>query len=84
MKSGCELTALTTILREYLGRDDIVLTPDSMLSEEYDLSSFDLIELVTIVEDGFSVRIPDDRIRSITTAGKLCALIDELKNGPDL
>ena len=74
------LSTLSALLCRYTGRDDIVLSEDSRLISDYNLSSFDLIELVTRVEDTFQIRIPDQEIRNLTTAGKLCDLIDALKD----
>ena len=72
------LRQLSKILGDYLGKNDLVLSADTRILSEYDLSSYDLVELVVIAEDTFHIRIPDQSIRSITTAGMFCELIEEL------
>jgi len=74
------LKVLSEMLCRYTGRDNIVLSEDSRLAADYNLSSFDLIELIATVEDTFQIQISDQDIRTLTTAGKLCDRIDELKN----
>ena len=75
---GDYLRRLSEILGDYLRMNDPVLTENTNLLEEFDLSSYDLIELVIRVEEEFGIRIPDASIRTVTTAGKLCELIDAL------
>jgi len=53
-----------------LGLEADVLAPDARLVEDLGLDSFDLVELLTLVEE-LGVRFPDDVAVGIDTVGEL-------------
>lgn len=50
--------------------DDVTLTEDTNL-KELGADSFDLLELVTSLEDEFSVTFPDDAVGAVATVGQV-------------
>ncbi|MBM6774779.1 acyl carrier protein [Olsenella profusa] len=55
--------------------DDVTLTEDTNL-KELGADSFDLLELVTSLEDEFSVTFSDDAVNQIPTVG---AVVDAIQ-----
>ena len=63
------LEKLTEIIREQTGDDTITINRDSVLLADLGMNSFDLINLVCVLEDEFEVEIPDRVIGDFKTVG---------------
>ena len=61
------LEKLTEIIREQTGDDTITISRDSVLLADLGMNSFDLINLVCVLEDEFEVEIPDRVIGNFKT-----------------
>lgn len=71
------LEKLTEIIREQTGDDTITINRDSVLLADLGMSSFDLINLVCVLEDSFEVEIPDRVISNFKTVGDV---VDYISN----
>ena len=58
--------------------DDVTLNEDTNL-KELGADSFDLLELVTALEDEFGMTFEDDAVGSIVTVGQVVAAIEAAK-----
>lgn len=63
------LDRMTQIIREQTGDESIVITRDSVLLADLGMNSFDLINMVCILEDELDVEIPDRVIGNFKTIG---------------
>lgn len=70
------LEKLTALIRERTGDETIVISRDSMLLADLGMNSFDLVNLVCILEDEFDVEIPDRVIGSFKTVGNVIDYIE--------
>lgn len=70
------LDKMTQIIREQTGNEDITVTRDTVLLTDLGMNSFDLINLVCILEDEFEVEIPDRVIGNFKTVGDVADYID--------
>lgn len=61
------LKQLQDLIRDYTGRDDLVISEDSSLINDLELSSLDIISLVGSVEDTFEIMIDDEDIVNLLT-----------------
>ena len=71
------LNKLTEIIREQTGDDTITIDRDSVLLADLGMNSFDLINLVCVLEDEFEVEIPDRVIGNFKTVGDVMDYIAE-------
>lgn len=71
------LDKLTSIIREQTGDDNITINRDSVLLADLGMNSFDLINLVCVLEDEFDVEIPDRVIGSFKTVGDVMEYIGD-------
>lgn len=72
------LERLQNIINDISGRDDIVLTPKTKLNnEEYNFSSFALIQLVCAIEDEFDIEIPNSEIKKFKTVKNVLDYIEK-------
>lgn len=71
---------LKEIIKEYLGESELDIQEDSVLTEDLDLSSLDLISVVGDVEDAFNISIDDDAIMSINTVKDVIDYIENQVN----
>lgn len=69
------LEKLTEIIREQTGDDTITINRDSVLLADLGMNSFDLINLVCVLEDEFEVEIPDRVIGNFKTVGDVMDFI---------
>jgi len=67
---------LKTILAEYVDMEGITFTEDTVLLTDIGLSSLDYFELVTRLEEEFSVRISDSELFSLHTVGDIITCIN--------
>ena len=61
------LKQLQDLIRDYTGRDDLVISEDSSLINDLELSSLDIISLIGSVEDTFEIMIDDEDIVNLLT-----------------
>ena len=71
------LDKLTAIIREYMDDNSIEVTEKTILIADLGLSSFDLVQLASIVEDELDVEIPDRMIKTFKTVGDVIAFLDK-------
>ena len=71
------LDKLTAIIREYMDDNSIEVTENTILIADLGLSSFDLVQLASIVEDELDVEIPDRMIKTFKTVGDVIYFLDK-------
>lgn len=71
------LDKLTAIIREYMDDNSIEITETTILIADLGLSSFDLVQLASIVEDELDVEIPDRMIKTFKTVGDVISFLDK-------
>ena len=52
-------------------------TINTTLTDELDIDSLDLVDLVMTVEDEFSIELPDEALEAMKTIGDLVKYIEE-------
>lgn len=70
------LEKITQIIKEYKGDDSIVVSKDTVIKNELGMNSFDLIQLVCLVEDEFDIEIPDAAIKKFNTIADVILFIE--------
>ena len=71
------LEKLTAIIKEYMDDNSIEVTENTILIADLGLSSFDLVQLASIVEDELDVEIPDRMIKTFKTIGDVAIFLDK-------
>lgn len=71
------LDKIAQIVREQTGNENIVINRDSVLLADLGMSSFDLINMVCVLEDEFEIEIPDRIIGKFKTVGDVMDYIGE-------
>ena len=56
--------------------EDIVITPDSRLMDDFDADSLDIIELTMALEDEFAIEIFDEEMDQVTVVRECVELIN--------
>lgn len=70
------LDKMTEIIREQTGDENIRINKDSIILTDLGMNSFDLINLICILEDEFGVEIPDRVIGKFKTVGDVLEYIE--------
>lgn len=65
------------ILKEYYDIEGVELT--SNFKKDFDLTSFDFVNLIYIVEEKYKIEIEEDKYRSLNTIEELINYIESLK-----
>ncbi|MDR3202426.1 MAG: acyl carrier protein, partial [Bifidobacteriaceae bacterium] len=63
------LAGLAEIVTEETGIPAEDVTPDKSFSDDLDIDSLSMMTILTIAEDKFSVRIPDETVKNLATVG---------------
>lgn len=71
------LDKMTQIIREQTGDENISITRNSVLLADLGMNSFDLINMVCVLEDEFDVEIPDRVIGNFKTVGDVIDYIEQ-------
>ena len=53
------------------------VTENTLLKEDLDADSLDLVDLVMSFEDEFQIEVPEEEVRNITTVGDIVKYIEE-------
>lgn len=65
------------ILKDYYDIEGVELT--SNFKKDFDLTSFDFVNLIYIVEEKYQIEIEEDKYRSLNTMEDLINYIEKLK-----
>ena len=68
---------LKTIIIEEFEIEEELMTMTTSLTDELDIDSLDLVDLVMTVEDEFSIELPDEALEGMKTIGDLVKYIEE-------
>ena len=69
-------TGLAEILEEVAGVAPADATPEKSFTEDLDVDSLSMVEIVVAAEEKFGVRIPDDQVKNLRTVGDAVDYID--------
>ena len=64
------------IIEEFEIEEELI-TMTTSLTDELDIDSLDLVDLVMTVEDEFSIELPDEALEGMKTIGDLVKYIEE-------
>lgn len=70
------LEQLTRILKKQTGNQELEITPETIITKDLGLTSFDSIQLICAVEDEFDIEIPDREIKNLQTIGDVIDFIE--------
>jgi acyl carrier protein len=82
MASTEEIRAdLADIVNEVAGipAEDVQL--DKSFTDDLDVDSLSMVEVVVAAEEKFDVKIPDDEVKNLKTVGDAVAFIERAQNG---
>ncbi|HIS05723.1 MAG TPA: acyl carrier protein [Candidatus Fimenecus stercoravium] len=57
--------------------EEDAVTPETLLEEDLDADSLDLVDLVMSFEDEFQIEVPEEEIENIKTVGDIVKYIEE-------
>ena len=73
------IETLEQLLREIMSEPPAVLDPDSDMVDEFGLSSVDVMELISLVEDTWDLAFPLNDLASIRTLRQLALRVLEIR-----
>ncbi|MBF7095063.1 acyl carrier protein [Streptococcus sp. HF-1907] len=62
---------IATLIKEQLGKVDLVVTPETSLKDDLGVDSIALTEFVITLEDDFNLEIPDEDVEDMTSMGDM-------------
>lgn len=71
---------IVSYLAELLGMNEKDIKPESLLVDDLDLDSLDLLELFMRLEEHFGVVIPDEKMNKVKTVKDACDVFSEALN----
>lgn len=63
------LAGLAEIVNEIAGTEIEDVQPEKSFTEDLDIDSLSMVEVVVAAEEKFDVKIPDDDVKSLRTVG---------------
>jgi len=72
------IAGLAEILEEVAGVDPSDVADDKSFTEDLDVDSLSMVEVVVAAEEKFGVKIPDDEVQNLRTVGDAADFV--LKN----
>ena len=67
---------LAEILEEVAGVTPADATPEKSFTDDLDVDSLSMVEIVVAAEEKFGVTIPDDEVKNLKTVGDAVAYIE--------
>ena len=68
---------LADIVNEIAGVPQEDVTPEKSFTDDLDIDSLSMVEIVQACEDKFGVSIPDDQVKNLKTVGDAVAFIEQ-------
>jgi acyl carrier protein len=69
------VTGLAEILEEVAGVKPSDVSEDKSFTEDLDVDSLSMVEVVVAAEEKFGVKIPDDKVQDLKTVGDAVSYI---------
>ncbi|QOR69209.1 acyl carrier protein [Ruania alkalisoli] len=69
------LAGLAEIVNEETGLATDAVQADKSFTDDLDIDSLSMMTIVTLAEEKFEVRIPDEEVKNLTTVGDAVAFI---------
>ena len=70
------LAGLAEIVSEETGLPADSVLPATSFTDDLDIDSLSMMTIVTLAKEKFSVRIPDDEVKNLTTVGDAVSYIE--------
>ena len=70
------LAGLAEIVSEETGLPADSVLPEKSFTDDLDIDSLSMMTIVTLAEEKFSVRIPDEEVKNLTTVGDAVSYIE--------
>ena len=70
-------SGLAEILEEVAGVTPADATPEKSFTDDLDVDSLSMVEVVVAAEEKFSVTIPDDDVKNLKTVGDAISFIEK-------
>jgi acyl carrier protein len=70
-------TGLAEILEEVAGVNPDDVAEDKSFTDDLDVDSLSMVEVVVAAEEKFSVKIPDDEVQNLKTVGDAVSYIQK-------
>jgi acyl carrier protein len=70
------LEGLAEIVNEVAGVPTADVQPDKSFTDDLDIDSLSMVEVVVAAEERFGVKIPDDEVKNLSTVGDAVAFIE--------
>lgn len=65
------------IICEQFGTQADKVTMESLILEDFEADSLDLVDLAMSLEDAFDMEVPDEELENIKTVGDIVKLVEE-------
>ena len=69
------LDGLAEIVNEETGLDTASVELDKSFTDDLDIDSLSMMTIVTLAEEKFGVRIPDDEVKNLSSVGDVIKFI---------
>jgi len=69
------LVGLAEIVSEETGMSTDSVLPEKSFTDDLDIDSLSMMTIVTLAEEKFDVRIPDDEVKNLVTVGDAVSFI---------
>ena len=70
------LAGLAEIVNEETGLDPAEVQSEKSFTDDLDIDSLSMVEVVVAAEEKFGVNIPDDEVKNLATVGDAVAFIE--------
>lgn len=74
------LAGLAEIVSEETGLPTDSVSPEKSFTDDLDIDSLSMMTIVTLAEEKFSVRIPDDEVKNLATVGDAVSFINSAQS----
>ncbi|MBR4270510.1 MAG: acyl carrier protein [Clostridia bacterium] len=68
---------ISSMLAEQLNIEQSSIKPESRIIEDLHTDSLDLVEMLITLEDKYSISVPDEDAKNLTTVGKLVEYVEK-------
>lgn len=70
------LQKIKELIYPVINNKDVVIDENTVILKDLDINSYDIVELICVLEDEFDVSVPDKKIKSLVTIGDIIRYIE--------
>lgn len=70
------LEKIKKLIYPVIDNKDVIIDENTVILKDLNINSYDIVELICVLEEEFDISVPDKKIKSLVTVGDIIRYIE--------